>query len=219
MRQTKNIGITGVFCALLTMGAAGVARADMLAINWLPTGELGSLRTADGQWEFERDWFQARVADGSLVTVGFETWIEAAPVAFDMYAYSDGNNKSVNGLIHVTKSIENATDDVWDGFQIDVLPLYPIDWVEVVPESVTFTVFDTAEVVNSGDGTAGITLAVSEGGEGMMPGGIASVSFDVRVPNALFTPFQINQYPVPEPASAALATIALLAARLRRRVP
>lgn len=192
----------------VALACAGTYRshADIIGVNWeAGEGVDQNLGLSDGSWDLDQDWFYALVDKGSAATIAFETWLSDGPVEFQIDAYGNGLQ---SGVLHVTKTIGNATDDVWEGFQIDVAPLPPIDWVQVVPESVHSNQFQDSIVVNHPDGTSSITLLPDEEG-GMYPGEGDVITFDLMVPPALYTPFSMTQYPIPEPATAALLSLGL----------
>lgn len=205
--------------AAMAVVAFGVSlsRADLTGMDWRPGQDISSLHLADGVWTYGDDWYYILNPDGSGVGGAYEEWIGLAPVDFNIDVYTDG----IAAKLHITKSVENTTGDAWTDFHIDLNPLPPTQFSFVDPGSVTSTRFSDNVVFNdNGDGSGHIDfyLDPGNGDTPVLPGEYVGIDFDVILPNAIYTPFQMVQYPtIPEPGTLALLSAGLLGLSRRRR--
>jgi hypothetical protein len=203
-------------CAACVLGSTVCANASTIVDPDMAPGSIGidALLLADGEWTYgqlsqdpNHDWWTS--GNNFLLR---ENWGGNFGVAVDFEMSAASADTGSVFPIGIMKDVTNSTTFGWTGFEIfiDAGDGATISNVTALANSE----FADVTITDNGDGSFLISYGLG-GGTGVSIGGDTMFDFDFDISGAI--DFEIVQTPIPTPGSAALLTIAGLAAVRRRR--
>lgn len=178
-----------------------------------PVG-ISPLILGDGEWTYgqlsqdpNNDWWTS--GNNFLIR---ENWGGNFGVAVGLQMSAASADWGLVFPIGIMKDVTNSTNFSWTGFEIliDAGPGSTLSDVNASPNAA----FSDVNIIDNGDGSFLISYSVGTG-TGVSIGADTMLNFDFDIAGAI--DFEIVQTPIPTPGSAALLTIAGLAAVRRRR--
>ncbi len=175
---------------------SGISFAGLVPNTWdAQWGDTSALTENSWDWnEAELDW------DVS------ETFGAVAPASFSCGA----TTASTDPIITITKTIENGSDFAWTSFVLEVDSSGGAAYV-----ANSATVLSGNHLNNISENINGIAVITFDSPVPVQPTEIFEISFEVQIPASTSFTLDIEQTPVPEPAS--LSLLGLGAAFLARR--
>jgi len=175
---------------------------------------IGALILTNGEWTYgplgqsiDHDWWTS----GNTFLIR-ENWGGNFGVAVDFDISAASIDTGSVFPIGINKDVTNSTTFNWTGFEIliDAGLGATIDDVNALPNAA----FSDVNITDNGDGSFLIVYSVGTG-TGVPIGANTILNFDFDIAGSIN--FHILQTPIPTPGSAALLTLAGLAAARRRR--